>query len=92
MADFLGVSLAFISHVENGRNKLPEQKADLLINNNKGWLVPSAAMVAEPQATYGRPLHDWPSIVADLAAKIGEQNSQINRLLSIVEQLTSQKK
>ena len=88
MAAFFGVSEPFISQIENGRSKLPESKADLLINNNKGWLVPEGAMVAEPQAPYGTSAQNWPSIVADLSAKIGEQNSQIDRLLSIIETLT----
>ncbi len=92
MAAFFGVSEPFISQIENGRSKLPESKADLLINNNRGWVVAEGAMVAEPQAPYGSSAQNWPQVVADLSAKIGEQNSQIDRLLSIVEQLTSQKK
>ena len=92
IAAFLDVSTGFVSHVETGRCPLPEKMADSLINNNRGWVVPEGAMVAEPQAPYGTSAQNWPSIVADLSAKIGEQNSQIDRLLSIVEQLTSQKK
>ena len=95
MAAFFGVSEPFISQIENGRSKLPESKADLLINNDRGWLVVGVDnnnKVAEPQAPYGQTAQNWPSIVADLSAKIGEQNSQIDRLLSIVEQLTAQKK
>ena len=92
VANYLGISVAFLSAAETGRANFPDKYADLLINNNKGWLVPEGAMVAEPQAPYGSSSQNWPSIVADLSAKIGEQNSQIDRLLSIVEQLTSQKK
>lgn len=92
IAAFLDVSTGFVSHVETGRCPLPEKMADSLINNNRGWVVPDGAMVAEPQAPYSASAQNWPSIVADLSAKIGEQNSQIDRLLSIVEQLTSQKK
>ena len=92
IAAFLDVSTGFVSHVETGRCPLPEKMAETLINNNRGWVVPDGGMVAEPQAPYGSSAQNWPSIVADLSAKIGEQNSQIDRLLSIVEQLTSQKK
>ena len=92
LADFLGISAVFVSHIENGRSKLPERCVELLQNNDRGWVFPDGAMVAEPQAPYGQTAQNWPSIVADLSAKIGEQNSQIDRLLSIVEQLTSQKK
>ena len=92
VADFLGVTVASISQYETGRCLLSKENEQKLLNNNRGWLVPDGAMVAEPQAPYGASAQNWPSIVADLSAKIGEQNSQIDRLLSIVEQLTSQKK
>lgn len=92
LAAFFGVSEPFISQIENGRAKLPEQKAELLMNNDRGWVFPDGSAVSEPLPIYGRTAHDWPAIVADLSAKIGEQNTQIDRLLSIVEQLTAQKK
>ena len=75
---------------------MPKKYVDLLINNDRGWQIIGIDTynnkVAEPQAPYSASSQNWPSIVADLSAKIGEQNSQIDRLLSIVEQLTSQKK
>lgn len=92
VAAFLGVTVASISQYETGRCLLSKENEQKLLNNNRGWLIPDAAMVAEPQAPYGQTSQNWPSIVADLSAKIGEQNSQIDRLLSIVEQLTAQKK
>ena len=96
VADYLGVKTAFFSAMERGRSKLPKKYIDLLINNDRGWQIIGIDTynnkVAEPQAPYGSSSQNWPSIVADLSAKIGEQNSQIDRLLSIVEQLTSQKK
>ena len=92
IAAFLDVSTGFVSHVETGRCPLPEKMADSLINNNRGWVVPEGAAVPETASAYSETAQNWPSIVAALSAKIGEQNSQIDRLLSIVEQLTSQKK
>lgn len=92
LAAFFGVSEPFISQIENGRSKLPESKADLLINNDRGWLIPDTSKAPEAMAPYSRSFQDWPSVVADLSAKIGEQNTQIDRLLTIVEQLTAQKK
>ena len=92
VAAFLGVTVASISQYETGRCLLSKENEQKLLNNDRGWVVAEGAMVAEPQAPYGSSAQNWPSIVADLSAKIGEQNSQIDRLLSIVEQLTSQKK
>ena len=92
VANYLGISVAFLSAAETGRANFPDKYADSLINNNRGWVVPEVAAVPETASAYSETSQNWPSIVADLSAKIGEQNSQIDRLLSIVEQLTSQKK
>lgn len=92
MATFFGVSEPFISQIENGRAKLPERCIELLQNNGRGWVVSGENEVAEPSATYNNTAQNWPEIVADLAAKVGEQNQQIGRLLTIVEQLTAGKK
>lgn len=37
LAEFLGVTRAFISMVENGTSKLPQDKLNLLLSNQKGW-------------------------------------------------------
>lgn len=37
IADFLNVSVAFISQVESGLNKLPPDKLAMLLANEKGW-------------------------------------------------------
>lgn len=95
LADYLGISAVFVSHIENGRSKLPEYIAERLTNNDRGWVVPDGSAVSESVPTCGQTAQNWPAIVADLSAKIGEQNAllgeqnaQIDRLLTIVEQLT----
>lgn len=37
LADYLGVSIAFISAVEKGQSKLPGEKLTKLLDNDKGW-------------------------------------------------------
>lgn len=37
LAEYLGVSVAFISAVEKGQSKLPGEKLAKLLDNNKGW-------------------------------------------------------
>ena len=37
VAAFLGTTKGFISQVENGRSRLPEEKLRLLIENDRGW-------------------------------------------------------
>jgi hypothetical protein len=71
---------------------MPDYIEEKLQVNSRGWVVPGENEVAEPSATYNNTAQNWPEIVADLAAKVGEQNQQIGRLLTIVEQLTAGKK
>ena len=92
VADFLGVGIAFVSAFETGRSKMPDYIAERLTNNDRGWVVPDGSAVSESVPTCGQTAQNWPAIVADLSAKIGEQNAQIDRLLTIVEQLTAGKK
>jgi transcriptional regulator with XRE-family HTH domain len=92
VAEFLGVTVPSISAYETGRSKLPKKFIELLQNNGRGWVVPDSTDAGGPAAVYGKTAQNWPEIVADLAAKVGEQNAQIGRLLTIVEQLTAQKK
>lgn len=92
LAEFFGVSFGFISQIERGERKLSEAYENMLQNNNRGWVVPEGGEAIEQLAIHGKTAQNWPEIVADLAAKVGEQNAQIGRLLTIVEQLTAQKK
>lgn len=37
VAEFLGVSTAFVSQIESGQNKMPADKLVLLLENDRGW-------------------------------------------------------
>ncbi len=39
VAKYLGVSEPFISQIEKGKNKLPNDKLEMLMQNNEGWNV-----------------------------------------------------
>lgn len=40
IAEFLGATRSFISQVENGKVNLPYDKKEMLINNDRGWIIP----------------------------------------------------
>ncbi len=40
LAEFLGVTKAFISQIENGRVDLPDDKLYRIIRNDNGWMIP----------------------------------------------------
>lgn len=37
LGEYLGIKKSFISKVENGKEKLPDDKFQKLINNDRGW-------------------------------------------------------
>lgn len=37
ISEYLGTSIAFISAVERGNTKLPQDKLELLLHNDQGW-------------------------------------------------------
>jgi transcriptional regulator with XRE-family HTH domain len=39
LAKFLGITHGFISQVELGKSRLPEDKLEKLLNNDRGWAV-----------------------------------------------------
>lgn len=45
VAEYLGVSVVFISYVESGKSTLPEDKLEKVINNDRGWLLTENMMV-----------------------------------------------
>lgn len=96
IAAFLDVSTGFVSHVETGRCPLPEKMAETLINNNRGWVVPDGiAQMGDNSIAKVDDVGMLAAIVAKIDAqnaRFEEQNRQIDRLLTIVEQLTQQKK
>ena len=44
IAQYLGVSIPFISQVENGRRSLPDTQMDKLKNNDRGWKTDMLAL------------------------------------------------
>ena len=61
----------------------------MLINNTRGWVVNEAVMATEPKTAASE---NWPAVVSELSARLDAQNTQIDRLLTIVERLTTEKK
>lgn len=37
LGEFLGIKKSFISKIENGKERLPAEKFQKLLHNNKGW-------------------------------------------------------
>lgn len=91
----MGVTVASISQYETGRCLLSKENEQKLLNNNRGWVTDGIAQLGDNAIAKV----DEGGMLAAIVAKIDaqnarfeEQNRQIDRLLTIVEQLTQQKK
>ena len=99
MAAFLGVTVPSISAYETGRANLSRENCKKLLENDRGWIVPDGIAQMGDNAIAKVAKVDEGGMLAAIVAKIDaqnarfeEQNRQIDRLLTIVEQLTQQKK
>ena len=93
VADYLGVSFGFISQIERGERKISAAIAERLTNNDRGWVIPEG--IAEAQRGNIAKAEGEGDLLAVIVARLdeanarfAEQNAQIDRLLTIVEQLT----
>ena len=68
ISEYLGTSIAFISAVERGSTKLPQDKLELLLHNDQGWdtstLVPDTPKSEDEKLT--------PATYTGLAAKLAD--------------------
>lgn len=95
LAAFLGVTVPSISAYETGRANLSKENEQKLLQNDRGWVTDGIADNAVAKVAKVDDGGMLAAIVAKIDAqnaRFEEQNRQIDRLLTIVEQLTQQKK
>lgn len=95
IADYLGVGIAFVSAFETGRSKMPDYISERLQKNDRGWVtdgIGDNAIAKVAKVDDGGMLAAIVAKIDAQNARFEEQNRQIDRLLTIVEQLTQQKK
>lgn len=93
LADFLGVTVPSVSAYETGRAILSKEYEKKLLTNDRGWVIPEG--IAEAQRDNIAKAEGEGDLLAVIVARLdeanarfAEQNAQIDRLLTIVEQLT----
>lgn len=77
LGEYLGVLKGFISKIENGKDKLPEQKFRKLINNPFGW---DTSMLTQPSETGSALPAQEDALVAELRAQIERLQSKVDNL------------
>lgn len=98
LAAFLGVTVPSISAYETGRANLSKENELKLLRNDRGWVTDGIAQMGDNSIAKVAKVDDGGMLAAIVAkidaqnARFEEQNRQIDRLLTIVEQLTQQKK
>ena len=77
LGDYLGVQKGFISKIENGRDKLPEQKFRKLIGNPHGW---DTSMLTQSDESGGTGQVQENALVAELRAQIERLERKVDDL------------
>ena len=90
VAKFLSVSAPFITRVERGLNKLPEDKLLKLMNNDEGWNV--SVLIKDDMATRGDSIQQvgWNNIGKVIGGKVSmpankEVDEKVDQLLLAIE-------
>lgn len=83
IADYLGVRVSFITNIECGRCKLPEDRRLSLIDNDRGWKVDALLIPSSPSVQPRRT-----DEVVRLRAQVAELQDKCERYLAIIEKLT----
>ena len=81
---YLGMKKSFISKIENGREKLPADKFQKLLNNTFGWNV---SCLEEEAADDSGGSHG--DIIGKLIDELSAQRRQNDKLITIIDRLTS---
>ena len=77
VGEYLGVQKAFVSAIENGRNKLPKAKLALLLQNPHGWDV---SMLSQSEESGGTGQVQENALVAELRAQIERLERKVDDL------------
>ena len=77
LGEYLGVQKAFVSKIENGRDKLPELKFRKLLNNPYGWDV---SMLSSIDSTEDRTQSAEEILIAELRSQIEMLQTKVDNL------------
>jgi transcriptional regulator with XRE-family HTH domain len=92
LGDYLGVQKGFISKIENGRDKLPEQKFRKLLNNPNGWdvsmLTQSDALAEENPSTDSTLIAELRSQIEKLEAKVDNLNQELGEKNALIKMMS----
>lgn len=92
LGDYLGVQKGFISKIENGRDKLPEQKFRKLLNNPYGWdvsmLTQSDALAEENPSADSTLIAELRSQIEKLEAKVDNLNQELGEKNALIKMMS----
>lgn len=75
LGEYLGIKKSFISRIENGFHKLPQEKLSKLLENNLGWNVSALLTSNESEEVYSTST-GFESVPAEVVEEIKEEVAQ----------------
>ena len=76
LGEYLGIKKSFISRIENGFHKLPNEKLSKLLENNLGWNVSALLTENEREEVYSTSTGFESNIPAEVVEEIKEEVAQ----------------
>lgn len=101
LADYLGISVTFLSQIETRKRKLPKEKLSKLLSNDKGWNVADFIVEIEeddgfsllPKNLCG-PSNDIEKLLQEnamLKERCAQLEDQNGKFWALIEKLTNKK-
>lgn len=88
LGEYLGIKKSFISRIENGFHKLPQEKLSKLLENNLGWNVSALLTSNESEEVYSTST-GFDSVPAEVVEEIKEEVVAAESVPILSEDLTT---
>lgn len=89
LGEYLGIKKSFISRIENGFHKLPQEKLSKLLENNLGWNVSALLTSNESEDVYSTSTNFESIVPAEVVEEIKEEVAQAESVPILSEDLTT---
>ena len=73
LGEYLGIKKSFISRIENGFHKLPQEKLSKLLENNLGWNVSALLTSNENEEVYSTSAGVPAEVVAEIKEEVAQE-------------------
>lgn len=89
LGEYLGIKKSFISRIENGFHKLPQEKLSKLLENNLGWNVSALLSTNENEEVYSTSAGVPAEVVEEIKEEVAQEVAQAESVPILSEDLST---